>query len=78
MQLIFVISLSRCQWKGAEPLLINQPLAEDILQNGSPQLTCALFSKCLTADSADNCGGQSQPDGSIDYITDSAGYCKNY
>ncbi|KAJ7804641.1 hypothetical protein B0H14DRAFT_2883492 [Mycena olivaceomarginata] len=43
-------------------------------KNGSPQLTCALFSKCLTADSADNCGGQSQPD----YITDSTGNCKNY
>ncbi|KAJ7900565.1 hypothetical protein B0H14DRAFT_2671143 [Mycena olivaceomarginata] len=47
-------------------------------KNGSTQLTCSLFSKCLTADSADNCAGQSQPDGSIDYITDSAGYCKNY
>ncbi|KAJ7331048.1 hypothetical protein DFH08DRAFT_815131 [Mycena albidolilacea] len=44
-------------------------------KNGSPQLTCALFSKCLTAASADNCGGQSQPDGSIDY---SNGYCKKY
>ncbi|KAJ7794086.1 hypothetical protein B0H14DRAFT_2392861 [Mycena olivaceomarginata] len=47
-------------------------------KNGSLQLTCSLFSKCLTADSADNCAGQSQPDGSIDYITDSTGYCKNY
>ncbi|KAJ7804640.1 hypothetical protein B0H14DRAFT_3486029 [Mycena olivaceomarginata] len=47
-------------------------------KNGSPQLTCALFSKCLTAASADNCGEQSQPDGSIDYITNSNGYCKKY
>ncbi|KAF7375778.1 hypothetical protein MSAN_00467500 [Mycena sanguinolenta] len=45
-------------------------------KNGSPQLTCALFSKCLTASCADNCGGQSQPDGSIDYISESSGYCK--
>ncbi|KAJ7808804.1 hypothetical protein B0H14DRAFT_3091020 [Mycena olivaceomarginata] len=46
--------------------------------NRKPQLTCALFSKCLTAASADNCGGQSQPDGSINYITNSNGYCKKY
>ncbi|KAF7365955.1 hypothetical protein MVEN_00470900 [Mycena venus] len=45
-------------------------------KNGSPQLTCALFEKCLTASSADNCGGQTQPDGSVDYITNSDGYCK--
>ncbi|KAF7350060.1 hypothetical protein MVEN_01307700 [Mycena venus] len=45
-------------------------------KNGSPQLTCALFEKCLTASSADNCGGQTQPDGTIDYITNSDGYCK--
>ncbi|KAJ7189173.1 hypothetical protein C8R46DRAFT_1157802 [Mycena filopes] len=45
-------------------------------KDGSPQLTCALFQKCLTADSADNCGGQSQPDGSIDFIIQSDGFCK--
>ncbi|KAJ7924563.1 hypothetical protein B0H13DRAFT_2229946 [Mycena leptocephala] len=45
-------------------------------KDGSTQLTCSLFKKCLTADSADNCGGQSQPDGSVDYITNSDGYCK--
>ncbi|KAF7350055.1 Fruit-body specific protein a [Mycena venus] len=45
-------------------------------KNGSPQLTCALFEKCLTASSADNCGGQTQPDGTLDYITNSDGYCK--
>ncbi|KAJ6472558.1 hypothetical protein C8R45DRAFT_1054957 [Mycena sanguinolenta] len=47
-------------------------------KNGSPQLTCALFSQCLTAYSDDNCGGQTQPDYSIDYITESSGYCKAY
>ncbi|CAK5262224.1 unnamed protein product [Mycena citricolor] len=47
-------------------------------KNGSPQLTCALFSaSCLGASSADNCGGQKQPDGSTDYITNSDGYCHN-
>ncbi|KAJ7883446.1 hypothetical protein B0H14DRAFT_2701681 [Mycena olivaceomarginata] len=45
-------------------------------KDGSTQLTCALFQKCLPAESADNCGGQTQPDGSIDYITNSDGYCK--
>ncbi|KAJ7100685.1 hypothetical protein B0H15DRAFT_876813 [Mycena belliarum] len=45
-------------------------------KGGSPLLTCSLFSKCLTASSADNCGGQSQPDGSIDFITNSDGFCK--
>ncbi|KAF7377588.1 hypothetical protein MSAN_00181500 [Mycena sanguinolenta] len=45
-------------------------------KDGSTQLTCALFTECLTAASNDNCGGQSQPDGSIDFITNSDGYCK--
>lgn len=45
-------------------------------KNGSPLLTCSLFSKCHTLADADNCGGQTQPDGSVDFITDSAGYCK--
>ncbi|KAJ7088662.1 hypothetical protein C8R44DRAFT_686866 [Mycena epipterygia] len=40
------------------------------------QLTCSLFTQCLSATSADNCAGQTQPDGSVDFITDSAGYCK--
>ncbi|KAJ6598414.1 hypothetical protein DFH09DRAFT_1131722 [Mycena vulgaris] len=45
-------------------------------KDGSTQLTCSLFTKCLTAISNDNCGGQTQSDGSIDYITNSDGYCK--
>ncbi|KAF7342626.1 Fruit-body specific protein a [Mycena sanguinolenta] len=44
-------------------------------KDGSSQLTCSLFSECLTSASADNCGGQTQSDGSVDYITDSTGYC---
>ncbi|KAJ7461106.1 hypothetical protein FB451DRAFT_1268972 [Mycena latifolia] len=38
---------------------------------GSTQLTCALFKYRPTAASAMNCGGQTQPDGSVDYITNS-------
>ncbi|KAJ6548676.1 hypothetical protein B0H19DRAFT_1379045 [Mycena capillaripes] len=45
-------------------------------KNGSPQLTCALFTYCLDASTADNCGGQTQPDYTIDYIRNSDGYCK--
>ncbi|KAK0482720.1 hypothetical protein IW261DRAFT_1469440 [Armillaria novae-zelandiae] len=45
-------------------------------KDGSTRLTCALFSKCHTTADADNRGGQTQPNGSVDYITDSAGYCK--
>ncbi|KAF7368034.1 hypothetical protein MSAN_00869200 [Mycena sanguinolenta] len=75
----FNSAISRCLRKGAQtlsPPYKTLHLSVNPLQNGSPQLTCALFSKCLTAACADNCGGQSQSDGSIDYITESSGYCK--
>ncbi|KAJ6551329.1 hypothetical protein B0H19DRAFT_950401 [Mycena capillaripes] len=45
-------------------------------KDGSTQLTCALFTYCLDASTADNCGGQYQPDGSVDFIINSDGYCK--
>ncbi|KAK0206732.1 hypothetical protein DFS33DRAFT_615492 [Desarmillaria ectypa] len=45
-------------------------------KGGSPLLTCSLFSKCHTIADATNVGGQTQSDGSINYITDSEGYCK--
>ncbi|KAJ7750380.1 hypothetical protein DFH07DRAFT_869071 [Mycena maculata] len=45
-------------------------------KNGSTLLTCSLFSTCQTAASNDNCGGQTQPDGSVDFIINSDGYCK--
>ncbi|KAF7325806.1 hypothetical protein MKEN_00431300 [Mycena kentingensis (nom. inval.)] len=45
-------------------------------KGNSTMLTCSLFSKCLGESSADNCGGQGQPDGSIEFITESSGYCK--
>ncbi|KAK0211348.1 hypothetical protein DFS33DRAFT_373241 [Desarmillaria ectypa] len=45
-------------------------------KNGSPLLTCSLFSHCHTLVDAINRGGQSQPDGSIDFVTNSDGYCK--
>ncbi|KAJ3745822.1 hypothetical protein DFH05DRAFT_1056192 [Lentinula detonsa] len=43
-------------------------------KNGSPLLTCSLYSIVHSAAEATNYGGQRQPDGSYDYITDSAGY----
>jgi len=46
-------------------------------KGGSTQLTCSLFTECLGTQYADNRGGQTEPNGSIDYITDSAGYCKD-
>ncbi|KXN92434.1 hypothetical protein AN958_07993 [Leucoagaricus sp. SymC.cos] len=45
-------------------------------KNGSPLLTCALFSKCHGPEDADNAGGQTQPDGSVDFIIESDGWCK--
>ncbi|KAJ7720175.1 hypothetical protein B0H16DRAFT_1605005 [Mycena metata] len=45
-------------------------------KDGSPLLTCSLFTECLTASTADNCGGQTQADGSVDFIINSDGYCK--
>jgi len=45
-------------------------------KDGSTQLTCSLFQSCQNADTAINTGGQTQPDGSIDFITNSDGWCK--
>ncbi|EEB92728.1 hypothetical protein MPER_08721, partial [Moniliophthora perniciosa FA553] len=42
-----------------------------------PLLTCALFKYCHTKEDAINKGGQNQiGDGRLNYIKDSAGYCK--
>jgi hypothetical protein len=46
------------------------------IQDGSPLLTCSLFTECLTTSTADNCGGQTQADGSVDFIINSDGFCK--
>lgn len=46
-------------------------------KGGSTQLTCSLFSSCHTSSDAINIGGQTQPDGSIDYISESNGFCKD-
>ncbi|KAJ3994282.1 hypothetical protein F5050DRAFT_1546054, partial [Lentinula boryana] len=43
-------------------------------KNGSPLLTCSLYSVVHSSSEATNYGGQRQSDGSYDYITDSAGY----
>ncbi|KAK0196408.1 hypothetical protein F5146DRAFT_1217502 [Armillaria mellea] len=44
-------------------------------KNGSPLLSCSLFTRCHTLVDAVNRGGQTQADGSIDFITNSDGYC---
>ncbi|KAJ7578989.1 hypothetical protein C8J56DRAFT_964525 [Mycena floridula] len=44
-------------------------------KDGSPLLTCSLYANCHTAAEATNLGGQSQPDGSIDFIRQSDGFC---
>ncbi|EAU81963.1 hypothetical protein CC1G_09149 [Coprinopsis cinerea okayama7 len=46
-------------------------------KDGSTKLTCALYSKCHSDKDATNKGGQTQPDGSINYIRNSDGWCKN-
>jgi len=46
-------------------------------KDGSPLLTCSLYTSCHNATDATNTGGQSQPDGSIDYIIESDGWCKS-
>ncbi|KAF9445460.1 hypothetical protein P691DRAFT_734959 [Macrolepiota fuliginosa MF-IS2] len=45
-------------------------------KGGSPLLTCALFTNCHGPEDADNAGGQTQPDGSVDFIINSDGWCK--
>ncbi|GLB35171.1 putative fruit-body specific protein a [Lyophyllum shimeji] len=45
-------------------------------KDGSTQLTCSLFSNCHNSSDATNTGGQTQPDGSIDFIRNSDGWCK--
>ncbi|KAK0486382.1 hypothetical protein IW261DRAFT_1416165 [Armillaria novae-zelandiae] len=40
------------------------------------QMTCAVYTDCHTLSEADNYGGQVQTDGTVDYIINSAGYCK--
>ncbi|KAF9078775.1 hypothetical protein BDP27DRAFT_1206756 [Rhodocollybia butyracea] len=44
-------------------------------KNGSPLLTCSLFSTCHNSSDADNRGGQTQPSGLVDFITNSNGFC---
>jgi len=45
-------------------------------KDGSDKLTCSLFKKCHDKTDATNVGGQPQPDGTKNFITESAGYCK--
>ncbi|KIK52301.1 hypothetical protein GYMLUDRAFT_180291 [Collybiopsis luxurians FD-317 M1] len=43
-------------------------------QGGSTLLTCSLYAEHHDASQATNFGGQTQPDGSVDFIIDSNGY----
>ncbi|KAL0061219.1 hypothetical protein AAF712_011978 [Marasmius tenuissimus] len=45
-------------------------------KGGSHLLTCALFEGCHSRAEATNKGGQRQPDGSLNFIKESAGFCK--
>ncbi|KAF8347187.1 fruit-body specific protein A, partial [Amanita rubescens] len=45
-------------------------------KNGSTLLTCSMYKDCHYADTATNKGGQTQPDGQVDYITNSDGWCQ--
>ncbi|KAF5324661.1 hypothetical protein D9611_004163 [Ephemerocybe angulata] len=45
-------------------------------KDGSPQLTCSLYKLCHTSTDATNTGGQTQPNGSVNYIKSSDGWCK--
>ncbi|KAF8340176.1 hypothetical protein F5887DRAFT_1076979 [Amanita rubescens] len=45
-------------------------------KNGSTELTCSMYRSCHYADTATNKGGQRQPSGLLDYITDSDGWCR--
>lgn len=44
-------------------------------KGGSTQLSCSLFSQCHNSSDATNLGGQTQPNGSVDFITNSDGWC---
>ncbi|KAF9044986.1 hypothetical protein BJ165DRAFT_1594169 [Panaeolus papilionaceus] len=46
-------------------------------KDGSPLLTCSLFAGCHDISSATNTGGQTQPDGSLNSIAQSDGWCKS-
>jgi len=45
-------------------------------KGGSTLLTCSMYQSCHNADTATNTGGQTQPDGTVDYITNSDGWCQ--
>ncbi|KAK0495020.1 hypothetical protein EDD18DRAFT_291046 [Armillaria luteobubalina] len=59
-----------------EGCLFINPFHDVNGKDGSPDFTCSVFTGCHTADDATNTGGQTQPDGTIDSIADSSGFCK--
>ncbi|KAF8622790.1 hypothetical protein AX15_006720 [Amanita polypyramis BW_CC] len=55
---------------------VNTYLNANGKQNGSSLLTCALFKNCHDSLDANNYGGQVQPDGGLNYIANSDGWCQ--
>ncbi|KXN92432.1 hypothetical protein AN958_07991 [Leucoagaricus sp. SymC.cos] len=45
-------------------------------KGGSPLLTCSLYVGCHDVADLTNTGGQTQPDGTVNFITNSDGWCK--
>ncbi|KAH6919122.1 hypothetical protein BKA70DRAFT_1024246, partial [Coprinopsis sp. MPI-PUGE-AT-0042] len=45
-------------------------------KDGSPLLTCSLYTQCYGPEAATNTGGQSQSNGSLNFIINSDGWCK--
>ncbi|KAF5358684.1 hypothetical protein D9758_007657 [Tetrapyrgos nigripes] len=45
-------------------------------KDNSTLLTCSVYDTCHNATEATNTGGQTQPDGTVDFIKDSTGECK--
>ncbi len=61
---------------GFFPFLSKSTRSNGFSQNGSPDLTCSMYKTCHYANTAINKGGQTQPSGLLDYITESDGWCK--
>ncbi len=58
------------------PFLSMLARSNEYAQGGSPLLTCSMYKYCHYSNTAINKGGQTQPSGLLDYITQSDGWCK--
>ncbi|KAF8885144.1 hypothetical protein BD779DRAFT_1471734 [Infundibulicybe gibba] len=76
-------SVTGCNFFNRTPLLFSFPspltprsIPRRPRKGKQPLLTCSLYSTCHTAVDATNTGGQTQPDGTEDFIANSSGFCK--